>query len=173
MRVQLAGETIGEQFERGISQHPNIGDAVHLVSDLDLFRIYGSEAVGQVVIGTLSSAENIKVRLDVSALTTRHSAILGSTGSGKSTTVASLLRSITSPAVGEPQYPSARILMLDLHGEYSSALADVAQVFSVTPGSNQEQLFIPYWALEAGDILDFLLGSVNPTQEYALTDKII
>jgi len=117
MRVQLAGEAIGHNFERGISQHPNIGDAVHLVTDLDLKRIYGSDGFGQVVIGVLSSAENINVRVGLDALVTRHSAILGSTGSGKSTTVASLLRSVVSASSGGVPYPSARILMLDIHGE--------------------------------------------------------
>ncbi len=94
MKVQLAGETIGGQFERGLSQHPNINDAVHLVTESDLRRIYGSIGDDQVVIGHLASAENIEVRLSLDALVTRHSAILGSTGSGKSTTDASLIRSI-------------------------------------------------------------------------------
>jgi uncharacterized protein len=155
MRVQLAGEAIGNSFERGISQHPNIDDAVHLVTDLDLKRIYGTDGFGQVIIGVLSSAENINVRVGLDALVTRHSAILGSTGSGKSTTVASLLRSVTSASSGGSPYPSARILMLDIHGEYAAALSDIAEVFSVTPGSNQKQLLIPFWALEAGELLTF------------------
>src|SRR5689334_10748348 len=88
MRVELAGEAIGNRFERGLSQHPNINDTVHIVTEIDLQRIYGGEGDDQIVIGTLSSAENISVRLSLDALVTRHSAILGSTGSGKSTTVA-------------------------------------------------------------------------------------
>lgn len=112
MKVQLAGESIGNLFERGISQHPNINDAVHLVTDSDLRRIYGTDAFGQAVIGSLSSAENIRVRIGVELLVTRHSAILGSTGSGKSTTVASLIRSIALSAPGETRYESARILKI-------------------------------------------------------------
>ncbi|WP_414731117.1 ATP-binding protein, partial [Vibrio vulnificus] len=71
-----------------------------------------------MVIGHLASAENIEVRLSLDALVTRHSAILGSTGAGKSTTVASLLRSIIrkDQVAGSP---GARILMLDIHGEYT------------------------------------------------------
>ncbi|MEF9605815.1 hypothetical protein O4J55_27205, partial [Paracoccus sp. PXZ] len=41
MRVELAGEATGEYFERGLSQHPNVDDAVHLVTQKDLRRIYG------------------------------------------------------------------------------------------------------------------------------------
>ncbi|OWL84039.1 ATP-binding protein [Halopseudomonas aestusnigri] len=171
MTVQLAGETVGGQFERGLSQHPNINDSVHLVTEADLRRIYGSVGDDQVVIGHLASAENIEVRLSLDALVTRHSAILGSTGAGKSTTVASLLRSIIRKDE-QPGSPGARILMLDIHGEYTKALEDVATVFSATPSQGQEYLFVPYWALEAGELLDFVTGGLSDAHEIAFTDKI-
>jgi len=59
MKVQLVGEAIGTSFERGISQHPNVNDEVHLVTEQDLIRIYGETGIDQVHIGRLSSAENI------------------------------------------------------------------------------------------------------------------
>jgi hypothetical protein len=170
MRVELAGEAISNFFERGISQHPNIHDSVHLVTDLDLKRIYGDGGKDQIPIGALSSAENIIVRLSITSLLTRHCAILGSTGSGKSTTIASLLRSIIKPE--ENLYPSARILLLDIHGEYASALADVANVLSATPQPGERQLYVPYWALEASELLDFLSGGMNENQEAAFIEKI-
>lgn len=172
MRVELAGEAIGSQFERGLSQHPNINDNVHIVTEADLKRIYGGKGDDQFKIGSLSSAENIDVRLSLDALVTRHSAILGSTGSGKSTTVASLLRSIVQPDGNANGSPAARILLLDIHGEYSRALADMSRVFSATPQPGEEPLFVPYWALEAGELLDFVAGGLNENQEIAFTDKI-
>ncbi len=172
MRIELAGESIGNRFERGLSQHPNINDAVHIVTQNDLHRIYGGGGDDQVLIGTLSSAENIGVRVSLDTLVTRHSAILGSTGSGKSTTVASLLRSIVHPADSTGGSPAARILLLDIHGEYTSALADISHVFSATPQPGEEPLYIPYWALEAGELLAFITGGVNENQEIAFTDKI-
>jgi len=172
LRVELAGEAIGEYFERGLSQHPNIHDTVHIVTETDLRRIYGGGGDDQIVIGTLSSAENIAVRLSLDSLVTRHSAILGSTGSGKSTTVASLLRSIVQPADGAQGSPAARVLLLDIHGEYTRALADIARVFSALPDMGQEPLFVPYWALEAGELLEFIAGGLNENQEIAFTDKL-
>lgn len=172
MLVELAGEAIGNRFERGISQHPNINDKVHIVTETDLRRIYGYGGDDQVLIGTLSSAENIEVRLSLDALVTRHSAILGSTGSGKSTTVASLLRSIVRPNVAVGGSPGARILLLDIHGEYTSALGDIARVFSATPQPGEQPLFVPYWALEADELLDFVAGGLSDNQEIAFTDKI-
>jgi DNA helicase HerA-like ATPase len=171
MRVELAGEALGDSFERGLSQHPNINDTVHMVTDTDLRRIYGYGGNDQVAIGTLSSSENIVVRLALDPLVTRHSAILGSTGSGKSTTVASLLRSIVQPTTG-PGLPGARILLLDIHGEYTSALSDVSRVFSATPQPGEEPLYVPYWALEAGELLAFIAGDLKENQETAFTDKL-
>ena len=171
MRVELAGEAIGERFERGLSQHPNVEDSVHLVTQRDLRRIYGGLEDDQVAIGTLSSAENIQVRLSLDALVTRHSAIVGSTGAGKSTTVASLLRSI----VGRPEdaaQSGARILLLDVHGEYSGALGDLARTFSATPQPGEEPLYVPYWALQAEELLDFVAGGLNDNQLIAFTDKM-
>lgn len=172
MRVELAGEAIGAQFERGLSQHPNINDAVHLVTDGDLVRIYGQAGIGEVSIGHLASAENISVKVSLDALVTRHSAILGSTGSGKSTTVASLIRSIVTPNQGGSGAPGARILLLDIHGEYRSALADLACVFSATPQPGEENLVIPFWALEAGELLEFIAGPLSENHSIAFADKI-
>lgn len=172
MRVELVGESIGTHFERGLSQHPNINDTVHIVTETDLRKIYGDGGADQVSIGTLSSADNIVVRLSLDTLVTRHSAILGSTGSGKSTTVASLLRSIVSSSGGGAGLPGARILLLDLHGEYTSAFSDLATVFSATPQPGENPLYVPYWALEAGELLGLIAGDVNENQEIAFTDKI-
>ena len=171
MRVELVGEVIGGTFDRGISQYPNVGDFVHLAIERDLQTIYGLGNEGQVEIGSLSSAESISARIALDELVTRHSAVLGSTGSGKSTTVASLLRAITSPPAG-PSLPSARILILDVHGEYSEAMADVAEVYSVEPHPGRRRLFIPYWALETVELLSFLTGGLEGNREAAFTDKI-
>lgn len=171
MRVELAGEALGQSFERGLSQLPSINDAVHIVTEADLRRIYGSEGLDQVAIGTLSSSESITVKLSLDALVTRHSAILGSTGSGKSTTVASVLRSIVRPNQ-EGGAPGSRILLLDLHGEYTHALADFARVYSATPQPGERPLFVPYWALQSRDLLNFVAGGLTENQEIAFTDKI-
>lgn len=171
MRVELAGEALGQNFERGLSQLPSINDAVHIVTEVDLKRIYGSEGADQIAIGTLSSSEGIAVKLSIDALVTRHSAVLGSTGSGKSTTVASLLRSIVRPNILNGA-PAARILLLDLHGEYTHALSDFSRVYSATPQTGELPLYVPYWALQSKDLLDFLVGTLNENHEIAFSDKI-
>ncbi len=167
IKAQLVGESMGNDFERGISQYPSVKDDVHLVTEEDLAKIYGTEKDGHIEIGRLASAENIKVKLDLDKLVTRHSTVLGSTGSGKSTTVASLLRSIYNS-----NYPSARVLLLDIHGEYSAALKDVASVFRIEPQQGENKLSIPYWALDAEDLMSFLFGGIKDDHAIHIYDKI-
>lgn len=173
LTVQLVGEIMGTSFERGISQYPNVKDEVHLVTEDDLAAIYGVEETGQVVVGRLASADGIPVKLDLDKLITRHCAVLGSTGSGKSTTVASLLRSIASGAYGNDiGFPSSRILLLDIHGEYSNALADVAKVFRINAGQNEAHLNLPYWALDPSELITFAMGRLDDKPLTAVLDKI-
>jgi len=173
MTIQLVGEIVGVSFERGISQYPNVNDEVHLVTEEDLAVIYGTSDAGQVIIGRLASVEGIPVRVDLDKLVTRHSAVLGSTGSGKSTTVASLLRSVV---LGDAQtadpLPSARVLLLDIHGEYGRALASIAKVFRVNPGLGEEALHIPFWALEPVELLRFLMGQLEDKALSQILDHI-
>lgn len=175
MTVQLVGESIGSSFERGISQYPAINDEVHLVTESDLRRIYAAPGPSQIPIGRLASAESMVVCVDLDKLVTRHAAILGSTGSGKSTTVASLLRSITvGISLDAPKsFPRARVLLLDIHGEYARALGDVSRVFRINPNPGESQLRIPYWALDPTDLSQFLFGGLEEKQATYIYDKIL
>jgi hypothetical protein len=175
MTIQLVGEIVGASFERGISQYPNVRDEVHLVTEEDLAVIYGTQDGGQVMIGRLASAEGIPVRIDLDKLVTRHSAVLGSTGSGKSTTVASLLRSIAlgGSSEGSASFPSARILLLDIHGEYGRALKSVSTVFRVNPSAGEQPLHVPFWALDPVDLLTFLLGKLGDKSLSQILDRVL
>ena len=159
MTVQLVGESVGGgEFRRGLSQHPTIEDKVHIVIEKDLERIYGyASAVNFVQIGHLASAESIPALINMDQLVTRHSAVVGTTGSGKSTTVASLLASMTDTN----RYPSARVVIIDVHGEYAAALEDRAAVFRVTPDPKRQEmhLCLPYWAMSFDEFLSLCLDT--------------
>jgi hypothetical protein len=174
MTIQLVGEIVGASFERGISQQPNVNDEVHLVTEEDLAVIYGTSDSGQVIIGRLANAEGISVRIDLNKLVTRHSAVLGSTGSGKSTTVSSLLRSIALEGAVDTGtgFPSARILLLDIHGEYGRALRSVSTVFHINPSNDEHPLHIPYWALDPVELLTFLMGKLDDKPLTQILDRI-
>lgn len=171
IKVELVGELIGGIFDRGISEHPSVGDGVHIVVDDDLRRIFADSEGNQVAIGKLSSSDSIDVGVDVDKLVTRHSAVLGSTGSGKSTSVASILRSIVM-SDESLKLPSARILMIDIHGEYKTALGDVAKIFSVLP-DGENPLYVPYWCMSPEYLIEFIFGSLGESQKTNFLDKTI
>lgn len=173
IKIELVGETIGDEFERGISQYPSINDEAHLVVESDLRKIYGGANSGQIVVGTLSSSDSIKVSIDLDKLVTRHSAVLGSTGSGKSTSVSSLLRSIVTDEHGATSYPAARIVLIDIHGEYSAALGDIASVFAVIPKVGETKLHIPYWCVSSENLIDFLCGPISEGNKSQIFDRIV
>jgi hypothetical protein len=161
LTIQLIGEgQRNGKFERGISQYPTIGDEAHLVSENDLRKIYGQPDKPYFVkIGHIAGAESISALVDVNKLVTRHSAVVGTTGSGKSTAVASLINSLSNPSL----YPSARIIILDIHGEYGSALKDRANIFKINSDKKvgEKELYLPYWALSFEELVDISFGSFN------------
>lgn len=171
IKIELIGEIVGGEFERGISEYPNTGNEVHIVTDSDLSRIFGRKLEDHFEIGTLSSSDGIKVSLDLNKFVTRHSAILGSTGAGKSTSTASILRSMVTNSDNELKLPSARVLLIDIHGEYSSALSDCAKTFSIDSETNK--LYIPFWCLSPESLMDFLLGTLNESNKSLYLDKTV
>lgn len=165
LTIQLVGEgQRNGKFERGISQYPTIGDEVHLVSESDLKRIYGQpDRPYFVKVGHIAGAESISALVDVNKLVTRHSAIVGTTGSGKSTTVASIINSLSSPS----NYPSSRIIILDIHGEYGSALKDLSNIYKINADkrSGENELYLPYWALNFEELVEISFGNFNTDKD--------
>lgn len=175
LKVQLVGERgRAGKFERGVSQHPTINDAVHIVTEDDLREIYGpGDPVDFVTVGQLASAESIPALVNINKLVTRHSAVVGTTGAGKSTTVAGLLTALSDPA----RYPSARIVVLDIHGEYAKALADRSSVFRVSTDANEEKgeklLQIPFWALSFDELVKLSFGDLGDEARAVVSDAIV
>ncbi len=171
LTVQLVGEVSeGRHFDRGISQYPTINDTVHLVTDVDLQVIYGRpESAQYVKLGHVASVESIPALLDVNRLVARHSAVVGTTGSGKSTTVATLLRQLSDTT----RYPSARVVLIDIHGEYATALKGRADVFRINAGAGEKPLLIPYWALAIDDLLPLTFGGLEDAPRAAVVDMIM
>lgn len=173
LRVQLVGEgRRNGRFRRGVSQHPTIDDRVHIVTEADLQSIYGpGDPRDFVSVGHLASAESIPALVDINRLVTRHAAVVGTTGAGKSTTVAGLLVALSDPG----RYPSARVLVLDIHGEYPRALADRSVVFRVAAeaGLNDRPLHIPFWALSFEELVRVTLGKLNDAQGAAVASSIV
>lgn len=167
MKIQLIGEgPRNGVFTRGLSQYPTIGDEVHLVSEKELRSIYGQpDRPYFVKLGHISNAESIPALIDINKLVTRHSAVVGTTGSGKSTTVASIVNALSDVN----RYPSARIIMLDLHGEYGHALKDNGSIYKINADNNasvrESELVIPFWALNFDELCEICFGEFSSEKD--------
>ncbi len=152
LSVQLVGEKVGdEEFQKGVGTYPTINDEVHLVTEADLFDIYGKKGPGSIELGKHSSSDNLSVNADIHKLVLRHSAILGSTGSGKSNTTVSVLKAILT------DYPGSRVILVDPHGEYASAFPE-SRVFKINDA--KRPLHIPFWLMTFDELAFFLVGAV-------------
>ena len=141
-------------LERGVSAFPSVGDVAQLPTADQLRCIIeaSSETDRRVRIGTSPLAANATVTVDPDKIFGRHLAVLGNTGSGKSCSVAGIIRWSLEKAkdqrAEDAGLPNARFIILDPNGEYSSAFADHPDVrlFKVPPAINPyRSLILPGW----------------------------
>ncbi|WP_217125618.1 ATP-binding protein [Hydrogenophilus thiooxidans] len=141
----------GFVFSRGSDILPSVGAPALLPTDEQLRAIVESGEKKRVCIGTSPVANDAKVYVDPDRLFGRHLAVLGNTGSGKSCTVAGLVRwSIEAAQRERSGRPNARFIILDPNGEYSRAFPKgdptiTARIFKINPGEGEAPLKVPLW----------------------------
>lgn len=171
LSMVLVGEQQGNKFSRGVSQSPTTGDFAHLVTIKDLDIIYGKyDEYGSIDVGNISISESLRAKLDLNKLVTRHSCVLGSTGSGKSNAVGVLLG-----AIEKKQFSSSRILLIDPHGEYNSVFKNNSTVFKIHANElmGEKELYIPFWALPYNELLSIFGGTLNDANREYIRSKIV
>jgi DNA helicase HerA-like ATPase len=148
----------GLEFERGVATFPLPQQTLYLTPKNELRAIYGSHGDSPVIeIGNHVGAGNAPCYADLNELLGKHTAILGSTGSGKSATAAALVHSILERKQGaEYDTWNPRIVILDPHNEYASAFPRSSRL-STSDGSLQ----LPYWLLNLQETLDLLVGKAE------------
>lgn len=169
MQVQLLGEIdrATGRFSRGVGSYPGLDDPVHFATAEDLKTVFPIRGDGHVQVGRLAAAESVPVCLDAARLVIRHAAVVGSTGAGKTTAVASILQGFARGG-----WQAANIVVIDAHGEYASALGADAEVRSVL-AEGGARLQVPYWALPAADILRLFSGvPAGPTTQARFEEEV-
>lgn len=164
-------------FKRGVEAFPSIGASVVLPTDIQLRSIVESGENRRVKIGVSPLAGNAEVCIDPDRLFGRHLAVLGNTGSGKSCSVAGLIRwSLEEAEKDKGSTPNARFIVLDPNGEYTRAFADSkssvkARIFKVNPAAGEHLLQVPIWFWNSAEWCSFTQASTKtqkPTLIHAL-----
>ena len=153
-RFDLAGEIGGDgRFQRGVTDYPNIGDTVTLLTESALRQVYGAADGDHARVGDLQQDLGIPVHIDVDNIVSRHFAILGATGVGKSSGVAVILQKILDTR------PNLRIFLVDPHNEYGRCFGSRAQV--LTP----RNLRLPFWLFNFEETVDAFFGGRPGVEE--------
>jgi uncharacterized protein len=137
-RVDLLGEIERSvdgtaRFRRGVREYAAIGDPVEMIGRAELNLIYAASGARTITVGHLSQDPSIPAYVDTDHMLAKHFAVVGSTGVGKSSAVASILGKMVDVR------PELRVLLLDVHNEYRAAFGGRASVIGA------ENLRLPFW----------------------------
>jgi hypothetical protein len=132
-------------FRRGVTKFPIPGCSIEPVTSDDLRSVFAADDRAHIEIGTVYPTDDIRGALYVDAMLSKHFAVLGSTGTGKSTSVALILHRISQLS------PEGHIVMIDPHGEYSAAFKGCGELFNV------DNLQLPYWLMNFEEHCEVLL----------------
>lgn len=141
-------------FRRGVTHYPIPGALIYPATSNDLRQIYASDGRTSIQVGTVFPTRDIRAGLYIDSMLGKHFALLGSTGTGKSTSAALILHRICEHA------PEGHIVMIDPHGEYSAAFKQTGMIFDVS------NLQMPYWLMNFEEHCEvFLTSTGNDRQE--------
>ncbi len=166
-QVDLLGEikqrpSGGVFFQRGVTEYPVIGDGADLITQEELRVIFNVSGTNVINVGDLQQDHTIPAYINVDEMVRKHFAILGTTGVGKSTGVALLMRSVLDAR------PDLRVFLIDPHNEYGHCFDNRAQVLS------PKNLKLPFWLFNFEEIVDvFFRGRPGVEEEVEILSDLI
>src|SRR5262249_5370858 len=147
MMGEIAPNRLGRlAFQRGITNYPVMGDEVALLSNSELRTLYAIAGSRMINVGHLHQDNTIGAYLDVESMLNKHFAVLGTTGVGKSSGVALILRETLRAR------PDLRIFLVDVHNEYDQCFDEQAQIV------NPRNLKLPFWLFNFEETVDVFFG---------------
>ena len=155
-RVDFLGEGVEERltgrihsFRRGVTRYPIPGALVYPATGNDLKQVYASDGRASIQIGMVYPTRDIRAGIYIDAFLGKHFALLGSTGTGKSTSASLILHRICENA------PEGHIIMIDPHGEYASAFRNTGVILDVT------NMQMPYWLMNFEEHCEVFLSAIG------------
>jgi DNA helicase HerA-like ATPase len=157
-RMDLLGELIQDQsgagyFQRGVMIYPRIGSVIVPIGHNELRIIFDAAGPNTIKLGHLQQDSSIGAYVDVDDMVRKHFAIFGSTGAGKSSGVALILREIMEAR------RDLRMLLIDPHNEYGACFDERAHV--VRPGN----LRLPFWLFNFDEVVEVIFGRRPDVEE--------
>jgi len=142
-----------EEFSTGISRYPYLGAIAHRIRSADLMRIYDAGEGTTAIIGKLTQDESIDAAIHIPSMLSKHFAVVGSTGVGKSTAVSLLLHKAIAAN------PKLRVLILDPHNEFAAAFPKHAVTIDT------DTLDLPFWLMRLEEFAEVVFRGRPPVPE--------
>jgi hypothetical protein len=150
-------------FERGVSTFPLPQQKVYLTPKSELSFVFGQGLDTTLAIGEHVGSGGVPAYADLNELLGKHTAVLGSTGAGKSGTVAAILHCILDRGRdrGYDKW-NPRIIILDPHNEYGDAFPAHERL-----STDEGTVALPYWLLDFDETVALFIGKT----EFAATSQ--
>jgi len=160
IEVQLLGQIRDGRFARGVDRFPSICGAVQRIGSADLDVVFGKDAgqdaANRFALGKFAANDRYMVYLTGKHFFSKHAAILGNSGSGKSCTVTRII----SESI---KYQGSQVVLFDLHGEYRRAFSDeTGQVLPNVTYMDEKDLVLPYWLLHYEELAAIFVDQSSP-----------
>lgn len=148
MEAQMIGSVVEERFQKGIAMYPTLGGDVYMTDEEGVATIFASFSQFGFAVGDISGYSGERQYIDPNKFFGKHIAILGSSGSGKSTTVASILQKVQ-------MFENTHVIILDIHNEYAAAFKDYGNLINIT------ELEMPYWFMNFEEMREMFVDETE------------
>lgn len=156
LTVEPVGTVINNNFKAGGSILPSPTEPVHIADEQTLGSVFLHNSKFNFEIGKLIQDNNTKLYLDGNSLFSKHIAIVGSTGSGKSCTVAKILQEAVGirekSNIHIDRQRNSHIIIFDIHSEYKAAFSLEDDQHFTLNYLDVEKLKLPYWLLNSEEL---------------------
>ncbi len=164
MQIQLLGEIKASRFVRGVNEYPIVGDDVWVAVKKDFEAIFGtfdqllsgSKHPQSFTLGRFALNREFEVKVLGTEMFSKHVAVLGNSGGGKSCTTAKILQEVLD-------LDQAQVVLFDMHGEYRAAFSDEdGQLNANVTYLGVDDLVLPYWLLKYEELEAIFVDRSNP-----------
>jgi hypothetical protein len=154
--VNMVGTVKTGRYERGVSVFPSVDSPVFLAEDSDLAVAFSVFQKFGFSVGLVSLFENQRAYLDANRFFGKHIAVLGSSGSGKSCTVASILQKVS-------KFPDTNIIVLDIHNEYYKAFPGNCNHIDIA------EFELPFWLMNFDEMREMFIDERDENASSQIT----
>ncbi|MDD8019111.1 MAG: DUF87 domain-containing protein [Bacteroidota bacterium] len=152
IEAQVIGSVLESRFQKGVVAYPTMGSDAYMTDEEGIATVFASFSQYGFAVGDISGYAGERQYIDPNKFFGKHVAVVGSSGSGKSTTVASILQKVQ-------MFSNTHVIILDIHNEYSAAFREYGNLINLT------ELEMPYWFMNFEEMREMFVDENELTAQ--------